>query len=88
MPSPMNRITFFARACPAPRDCALAAPARNHQAGDSPWGRAMAGTVIGAVVVATAGAGDRETGVAAQPASPNTARRAIRKLDRMGKDKV
>src|SRR5688500_7208366 len=44
MPSPTNRITFFARPFIAPRRAAWAAPSRNHQAGVSPSGCLIAGT--------------------------------------------
>src|SRR5688572_20087640 len=44
MPSPTNRITFFARPAMAPRCAACAAPSRNHQAGVSPPGRWIGGT--------------------------------------------
>src|SRR5690242_9008204 len=68
MPSPRNRIRFFAFALPAPCACALAAPARNHQAAVSPAGRWIDGTSICAcagAVLLPVGAGD----VVAQPAN-------------------
>src|SRR5690606_3108203 len=53
MPSPRNRITFFARPAMAPLAAARAAPARYHHSGVSPAGRAISGT--GTCTVAGAG---------------------------------
>src|SRR5690606_17672379 len=62
MPSPRNRITFFARPRMAPRAAACAAPSRNHQAGVSSPGWRMAGTSIAAMAGGGRGGGVRGGG--------------------------
>src|SRR5687767_9451689 len=64
MPSPRNRITFFARPFIAPLVAARAAPLRYHQAGVSPAGCAIGGTSI-----RTFAGPSLRAGVAAQAAS-------------------
>ena len=73
MPSPRNRITFFARPCIAPFAAARAAPLRYHQAAVSPCGCATSGTSI-----APTGRPSPEAGVASRTLPLHAARRVAR----------
>src|SRR5436190_5971105 len=83
MPSPRNTMTLRARPDMDPLAAARAAPARYHQAADSPSGRWMVGTSMGFGAAAGAGCAAgavpvrsmRATGGVAQDATSKVAQR-------------
>src|SRR5690606_11805073 len=85
MPSPTNRITFFAFPPSAPRWAASAAPSRNHHCALSCSGCWMVGTATWMAVVLAGSTGDVFDGAVVAQAATSRAGARTRLADRSGK---